>query len=75
MNEGTLGIHEIELVIDAREHLGDGRCVRDHADSTHHLSQVTARNNGWRLVVNAAFESRRRPVDELDGSLGLDGGN
>ena len=28
--------------------------------------------NRWRLIVNAALEASRRPVDELDRALGLD---
>jgi len=75
VDEGTLGVHEIELVIDSREDLSDGGGVGDHADGAHDLGEITTRNDGRRLVVDTALEAGRAPVDELDGSLGLDGGN
>ena len=37
--------------------------------------KITAGDNGRGLVVDTALEASRAPVDELDGSLGLDGGN
>jgi len=75
MDEGTLGVHEIELVIDSAEHLGDGGGVGDHADSAHDLGEITTwHNSGW-LVVDSALETGWAPIDELDGSLGLDGGD
>merc|ERR550514_2442527 len=72
VDEGTLGVHEVEFVINARHHLGDRRAVGDHADRAHHLRQVTARHDRRRLVVDAALEARRGPVDELDRALRLD---
>merc|ERR1712190_593530 len=75
VDEGTLGVHKIELMIDTGEDLSDGGRVRDHANSAHNLSQVTTRNNGRGLVVDTTLETSGGPVDELDGSLGLDGGN
>merc|ERR1712072_201094 len=75
MDEGTLGVHQIELMIDAGEDLSDSGGVGDHADSTHDLGQITTRNNGRRLVVDTALETSGGPVDELDGTLGLDGGH
>merc|ERR1711871_814289 len=75
VDEGTLGVHEIELVVDAGEDLGHGGGVGDHADGTLHLGQVTTGDNGGGLVVDAALEAGRAPIDELDGALGLDGGD
>merc|ERR1719168_377529 len=75
VHEGTLRIHQIELVVDAREHLSDGRGVADHAARAHHLGKIATRDNGRRLVVDAALESCRTPVDELNGPLSLDGGH
>ena len=49
--------------------------VAQHAHGTLDLGQVTAGyNSGW-LVVDTDLETSWTPVDELDGSLGLDGGN
>lgn len=75
MDEGSLGVHEIELVIDSGEHLGDGSGVGDHAASSHDLGKITTWNDGWWLVVDTTLETSWAPVNELDGSLGLDGGN
>merc|ERR1719456_948049 len=75
MDEGSLGVHEIELVINSGEDLSDGGGVGDHADGSHDLGEITTWHNGWGLVVDTALESSGAPVDELDGSLGLDGGD
>ena len=55
--------------------LGDGRRVAQHADGSLDLGQVAAWDDGGRLVVDADLEPGGTPVDELDGPLGLDGGN
>jgi len=75
MDEGSLGVHQIELVIDSGEDLSDGGRVGDHADGSHNLGEITTWHNSWWLVVNSALETSWAPVDELDGSLGLDGGD
>merc|ERR1719273_2116632 len=75
MDEGTLGVHEIELVVDSGEDLSDGSGVGDHADGAHDLGEITTwHDSGW-LVVDTALETGWAPIDELNGSLGLDGGN
>jgi len=75
MDKGSLGIHKIELVIQSGEDFSDGGRVRDHAYSSHNLGQVTTGNNGGGLIVDTNLESSWAPIDELDGSLGLDGGD
>jgi len=75
MDEGSLGVHEIELVVNSGEDLSDGGGVGDHADSAHDLGEVTTRDDGGWLVVDTALEASGAPVDELDGPLGLDGSN
>merc|ERR1719393_598381 len=70
-----LGVHEVKLVVHASEHLSHGGGVGDHAASTLHLGKVTTWHHSWWLVVDAALEASWAPVDELDGALGLDGGN
>merc|ERR1711894_824700 len=75
VDECTLGVHQIELVIKTSPGLGDGGGVAQHADGTLYLGQVTAGNNGGWLVVDSYLESSWAPVDELDGPLGLDGGD
>merc|ERR1712006_62344 len=75
VDERTLGVHEVELVVDAGEDLSDGGGVGDHAHGALHAGEVTTRHDGRRLVVDAALEAGGAPVDELDGALGLDGGD
>ena len=75
MDEGALGVHEIELVVDAGEDFGDGGGVGDHADGALDLGEVAAGDDGGGLVVDTALEAGGAPVDELDGALGLDGGD
>ena len=57
------------------EDFGNGGWVGDHADCSHDLGEVTSRDNGGGLVVDSDLEASGTPVNELDGSLGLDGGN
>merc|ERR1719440_1741546 len=73
VDEGTLGVHEIELVVHASEHLGDSGGVGDHAAGALHLGEIATRNHGRWLVVDSALEASWAPVDELNGTLGLDG--
>ena len=75
MDEGALGIHEVKLVVDAAEGLGDGGGVGHHADSALDGGHVAAGDVLGGLVVDAALEAGGAPVDELDGALGLDGGD
>jgi len=75
VDEGSLCVHQVELVVESGEDFGDGGGVGDHAHGSHDLGEVTSWNNGWWLVVDTALETSWAPVDELDGSLGLDGGN
>mmetsp|Transcript_27255 Transcript_27255/g.50246 ORF Transcript_27255/g.50246 Transcript_27255/m.50246 type:complete len:459 (+) Transcript_27255:280-1656(+) len=75
VDEGTLGVHEIELVVEATEDLTNGSAVGDHADGALDLGKITTGDDGGGLVVDTALEASRAPVDELNGTLGLDGGN
>lgn len=75
MDEGSLGVHKIELVVKSGEDFSDGSRVGNHTDSSHDLSKITTGNDGGGLIVNTDLETSGAPVDELDGSLGLDGGN
>ena len=75
VDEGSLGVHEIELVIDSGEDFSDGGGVGDHANSSHDLSEITSWDDSWWLVVDTSLETSWAPVDELNGSLGLDGGD
>merc|ERR1711879_684791 len=46
MHKGTLRVHQVELVVDTREDLGDCGRVTDHAASAHDLGQVATWDHG-----------------------------
>merc|ERR1712118_196827 len=75
MHECTLAVHEIKLVVNAREHFCNGGGIADHATCTHNLCQVTARDDCGGLIVDAALEACWRPVHKLYGTLCLDSRN
>merc|ERR1719225_1434757 len=75
VDEGSLGVHQVELVVQPGPGLGDGGGVGEHADSSGNLSLVSAWNNSRRLVVDANLEPGGTPVNELDAPLGLEGGD
>jgi len=72
VDEGSLGVHEIELVIKSSPGLGDGGGVGEHADSALDLGEIATGDNSWWLVVDTNLETSWAPVDELDSSLGFD---
>merc|ERR1712182_167752 len=72
MDERTLRVHQIKLMVDAREDLRNCSGVADHAHCPHDLGKVTTRHNGWWLVVDTTLEASRGPVNKLDRSLRLD---
>ena len=51
------------------------RLLDEHAYGPRDLGQVAAGHHGGRLVVDADLEAGRAPVHNLDGPLGLDGGD
>ena len=62
-------------MIQSGENFSNGGRVGDHADGSHNFGQVTSGNDGGGLIVDSDFESGGAPVDELNGSLGFNGGN
>merc|ERR1712042_59066 len=75
VDEGTLGVHEVKLVVKSGPGLGDGGGVGQHTDSSLYLGKITSRYNSWRLIVDTNLESSGTPVNKLNTSLGLDGSN
>mmetsp|Transcript_6919 Transcript_6919/g.9959 ORF Transcript_6919/g.9959 Transcript_6919/m.9959 type:complete len:242 (-) Transcript_6919:793-1518(-) len=75
VDKGTLGIHQVELVINARQCLCDSSCVGNHANSALNTGKVTSRNDSGWLVVDSTFEASWTPVNKLNGTLSLDGGH
>ena len=68
VDEGTLGVHEVELVVDTGQRLRDGGGVGNHTDGALDLGKVTTRDVLGRLVVDTTLESSGTPVNELDGA-------
>ena len=62
VNERTLGVHEVELVVDPREDLGDSRVVADHADGTLDFGEVGSGDNRGGLVIDSTLEPGRAPT-------------
>merc|ERR1712115_613217 len=75
MDEGTLGVHQVKLVVKPGPGLSDGSGVAKHTHSPADRGKVTSRKDCRGLVVDAYFETSRTPVYELDAPLGLDGGD
>mmetsp|Transcript_2356 Transcript_2356/g.15753 ORF Transcript_2356/g.15753 Transcript_2356/m.15753 type:complete len:211 (-) Transcript_2356:816-1448(-) len=73
MDKGTLGIHDVELVVDAVEDLRYGSAVGDHANIALHLGNLRTWNRVHGLAVDPALETSGAPVHKLDGALGLCG--
>ncbi len=53
MDEGPLGVHEVELVVESGPGLHDGGGVGQAAHRALHAGQVAARHHRGRLVVDA----------------------
>jgi len=59
VDKRTLGVHQIELVIQTGPGLSNSCGVTQHTHSTLNLGQVTPRNNCGRLVVDANLQIRK----------------
>jgi hypothetical protein len=75
VDEGTLGVHKVELVGQSGPGLADGGGVGQHADGTVDAGEVAVGDVLGRLVADTNLETSRAPVDELDGALRLEVGN
>jgi hypothetical protein len=75
VDEGTLGIHKIELVVKTGPGFSNSSGVGQHADGTGNPGDITVGDDSRSLVVDTNLETSRAPVDELDGTLGLDRSN
>jgi hypothetical protein len=53
VDEGALGVHEVELVVEPGPRLHDGGGVGEAAHRALHAGQVAARHYSGRLVVDA----------------------
>ena len=62
VDEGTLGVHQIEFVVKTGPGLGNGGGVAQHAHGTLHLGEVTAGNDSGWLVVDSDLEEEREGI-------------
>merc|ERR1719265_600675 len=69
MDKRALRVHQIKLVVDAREHLSNSSRVADHANRAHYLGKVATWYHSRRLVVDAALEASRRPSQWCRGTF------
>lgn len=53
MDKGSFGVEEIKFVVEPGPRFNDGRRVANHADGTLHGGQISARNYGRCLVIDA----------------------
>ena len=65
VNEGSLAVHEVKLVVEIVPGLLNCCCVCEHTTGALHVAEITASNHCGFLVVDAHLESGRAPVDEL----------
>ena len=72
VDEGTLGVEEIELVVKPAPRGRDGGRVGEHAQRASNLGKITARDVRRGLVANTELEASWAPVDELNSTLRLD---
>merc|ERR1711931_435348 len=73
MDEGSLGVHKIELMVETGPCFSNGCSVAQHAQCTLYFSKITTWHNSWWLVVDTHFETSWAPINELNGTFGLDG--
>ncbi len=67
MNEGPFSIHQVEFVVYSREYFRDGSSIGYEGNGSGYFGYLAAGKYGWRLVIDAAFESSWRPIDKLNG--------
>ena len=65
-DKGTLGVHQVELVVDTGQGLSNGSSVGNHANSALDTSQITSRNDSGWLVVDSAFEASWTPITAMN---------
>jgi len=72
VDEGSLGVHQVEFVVESGPGLGNGGGVGEHANGTLNLREIAVGNScGW-LIVDADLEASGTPVNELNRTLSLD---
>ncbi len=59
VDERTLSVHQVELVVKTRPGLSDGSGVAQHAHGPLDFGQIPTRNCSWRSVINANLLRQR----------------
>ena len=65
VNESSLGVHQIKLVIQTSPGFSDGSRIAQHTHSSLHFGQIATWNDSGWLVVDADFETSGTPVNKL----------
>merc|ERR550539_340617 len=66
VDEGPLGVHQVELVVEPGPGLHDGGGVGQAANRSLHLGEVAPGNDCWRLVVDPNLEPGGAPIHKLN---------
>merc|ERR1712070_1170675 len=69
VDKRTLGIHQVEFVVDAGEHLSNSCGVTDHAHCSHDFGEIATWHNSRWLVVDTTLEASWRPIYKLNGTF------
>lgn len=72
VDEGTLGVHEIELVVQTVPCLRNGGRVGQHADGPVDRGELATGDTDRLLVVDTQLEASRAPLDQVERRLGLE---
>ena len=75
VDEGTLRVEEVELVVEAAPCGRDGGGVRQHAQTAGDLRKIATGDMGGWLIADTELEASGAPVNELDRTLCLDDSN
>jgi hypothetical protein len=79
VDESTLAVHKVELVVKTRPGLSDGGGVGKHGDGSLDGSKTTSlsrsRDSHGLLVVDSELETSGAPLNKVERGLGLEGGD
>src|SRR5690606_871619 len=75
MDESSLCVHKVELVVQSDPGLGDSRSVGQHGNGSINLSQLGSWDSRWLLVVDSELEASWAPFDQVEVGFGLEGRN
>lgn len=75
VDERSLGVEQVKLVIETGPSGGDGSGVGKHTERSRDLGKIAARDERRRLIADTNLETGRTPVNKLDSPLSSDVGD